>query len=285
MQLADATAVVTGAAGGIGAAVAAALLDGGARVMASDLDAGRLHDTAEKLADEFPGRVAYRAADATSQSDIEAVIEASDAQFGSVDMWVANAGVFSGFGLAANDEAWAASWNVNVMAHVRAARALVPRWVAGDGGCFATTASAAGLLTQLGSPTYSATKHAALGFAEWLAATYGDRGVQVACLCPMGVDTAMIGSSETAAQDADAYVGRAAVTSAGDVLDPATVAGALVDAIESGTFLALPHAEVGRMYANKAADPDRWLSGMQRFRQSLEKQGLEKLGPEKQYPH
>src|SRR5699024_6283145 len=176
MQLADKTAVVTGAAGGIGAAVAAALLEGGARVMLTDLDDERLHDTAEKLEGRFPGRVAYQAADATSETDIATVIEASDTQFGSVDMWVANAGVFSGFGLEAGDDAWAASWNVNVMAHVRAARALVPRWLAGDGGCFATTASAAGLLTQLGSPTYSATKHAAVGFAEWLAATYGDRG-------------------------------------------------------------------------------------------------------------
>lgn len=273
MQLTDTTAVVTGAAGGIGAAVAAALLERGARVMATDLDAERLQDTAENLQRDFPSRVAYQAADATSQSDIDALIAATDNAFGSVDVWVANAGVFSGFGLDAADDAWAASWNVNVMAHVRAARAIVPRWLAGGGGCFATTASAAGLLTQLGSPTYSATKHAAVGFAEWLAATYGDRGVQVACLCPMGVDTAMIGSSETTPQDADARLGRAAVTTAGDVLDPATVAAALVDAIESETFLALPHEGVGRMYANKAADPDRWLSGMQRFRQSLQNQG------------
>lgn len=275
MQLTDTTAVVTGAAGGIGAAAAAALLERGARVMATDLDAERLQVTAGNLQRDFPGRVAYQAADATSQSDIDAVIAASDDAFGSVDVWVANAGVFSGFGLDAADDAWAASWNVNVMAHVRAARAMVPRWLAGGGGCFATTASAAGLLTQLGSPTYSATKHAAVGFAEWLAATYGDRGVQVACLCPMGVDTAMIGSPETTPQDADARLGRAAVTTAGDVLDPATVAAALVDAIESETFLALPHEGVGRMYANKAADPDRWLSGMQRFRQSLQNQGSE----------
>src|SRR5699024_3727399 len=153
-----------------------------ARVMLTDLDRDRLAVTAQQLAERFPGRVAQHAADATVQSQIEAVIDSAETAFGSVDAWVANAGVFAGFGLDADDDAWEASWNVNVMAHVRAARAMVPRWLAGAGGCFATTASAAGLLTQLGSPTYSATKHAAVGFAEWLAASYGDRGVQVSCL-------------------------------------------------------------------------------------------------------
>src|SRR5699024_5571612 len=171
MQLTDTTAVVTGAAGGIGASAAAALLERGARVMATDLDAERLQVTAGNLQRDFPGRVAYQAADATSQSDIDAVIAASDDAFGSVDVWVANAGVFSGFGLDAADDAWAASWNVNVMAHVRAARAMVPRWLAGGGGWVATTASAAGVLTELGSPTHSATQHRAGGLAERPGAT------------------------------------------------------------------------------------------------------------------
>src|SRR5699024_7484987 len=160
----------------IGAAVPAALLPRGARVMATDRDAARLRATADNRQRDSPGRVAHPAADAPSPSDIHAAIPASANAFGAVAGWVATAGAVSGRGLDAAGGAWAASWNVNVMAHVRAARAMVPRWLAGGGGCFATTASAAGLLTQLGSPTYSATKHAAVGFAEWLAATYGDRG-------------------------------------------------------------------------------------------------------------
>ena len=124
-------------------------------------------------------------------------------------------------------------------------------------------------MTQLGSPTYSATKHAAVGFAEWLAATYGDRGVQVACLCPMGVRTAMLEEGETS-DDPDATLGMRAVTTAGEALEPADVADVLLDAVEAGRFLALPHPEVGEMLARKAADHDRWIAGMQRFRTSLE---------------
>ena len=136
-------------------------------------------------------------------------------------------------------------------------------------GCFVSTASAAGLLTQLGSPTYSATKHAAVGFAEWLAATYGDRGVQVCCLCPMGVRTDMLARG----RDQRRRIGRLAmksVVSAGATLTPLEVADVLLEAIEAGTFFALPHPEVGTMYARKAADTDHWITGMQRFRSSLE---------------
>ena len=124
------------------------------------------------------------------------------------------------------------------------------------GGCFLSVASAAGLLTQLGSPTYSVTKHAAVGFAEWLAATYGDRGVQVTCACPMGVRTAMLEEGETSA-DADARLGMRAVVSAGNALDAAEVAAVSLDAVESGAFQALPHPEVATMWAQKASDVDR----------------------------
>ena len=147
----------------------------------------------------------------------------------------------------------------------------VPGWVEQGRGCFVSTASAAGLLTQLGSPTYSVTKHAAVGFAEWLAATYGDRGVQVCCLCPMGVRTDMLIGGETST-DEDAQLGLKSVTSAGRMLEPLDVADALLAAIAAGSFLALPHPEVGTMYTNKAADQDHWISGMQRFRGSLQEQ-------------
>lgn len=262
----DTSAIVTGAAGGIGEAIATRLLEQGASVVLGDLDAGRLEATALRLVEEHLGRVTYVVGDASDAAHVDALISAAA---GPVDLFVANAGVFKGFGLEASDDEWALSWDVNVMGHVRAARALVPQWLELGRGCFASTASAAGLLTQLGSPTYSVTKHAAVGFAEWLAATYGDRGVQVCCLCPMGVRTDMLLEGESAV-DGDARLGMRSVTGAGETLDPLAVADALLTAIAAGSFFALPHPEVGTMYAHKAADPDRWITGMQHFRTSLE---------------
>ncbi|MFT4188810.1 MAG: SDR family oxidoreductase [Aeromicrobium sp.] len=267
-----ATAVVTGAAGGIGAAFAQALLDRGATVVLGDLDAARLDQTRQTLAAEFgEDRVAVWAGDVSGDEGVAALLAAAPAP---VDLFVANAGIFRGFGLDATDAEWAASWQVNVMSQVAAARALVPRWTeeaaaGGADGVFVSVASAAGLLTQLGSPTYSATKHAALGFAEWLAATYGDQGVQVCCACPMGVRTAMLEEGETSV-DPNARLGMRAVVSAGEPIEAAEVARVALDAVEEGRFLALPHPEVDRMQQQKAVDRDRWLGGMQRFRKSLE---------------
>ena len=259
------SAVVTGAAAGIGEAIAQRLLEGGASVVLGDLDAARLEATAARLDADHPGRVAHVAGDASDSAHVQALIAAA----GEVDLFVANAGVFKGFGLEATDAEWQLSWDVNVMGHVAAARALVPGWVARGRGCFVSTASAAGLLAQLGSPTYSVTKHATVGFAEWLAATYGDLGVQVCCLCPMGVRTDMLVAGESSVEG-DAKLGLNAVTSAGETLEPLAVADVLLTAIEAGTFFALPHPEVGTMYARKAADTDHWITGMQRFRTSLE---------------
>ena len=260
-------AIVTGAASGIGEAVARRLLERGASVVLGDLDASRLAETAATLDGEHPGRVAHVAGDAADAGHIAALVAAAP---GDVDLYVANAGVFRGFGLDAAEADWALGWDVNVMGQVRAAQALVPGWIERGRGCFVSTASAAGLLTQLGSPTYSVTKHAAVGFAEWLAATYGDRGVQVCCLCPMGVRTDMLAEGRTS----DDELGRLAmrsVVSAGATLGPLDVADTLLEAIEAGTFFALPHPEVGTMYARKAADADQWISGMQRFRSTLER--------------
>ncbi len=266
INLANATAVVTGAASGIGEGIAQRLLEQGASVVLGDLDTYRLETTAARLASEHIGRVTYVAGDAADRGHIDALIEAAAEP---IDLFVANAGVFGGFGLDAPESDWALGWDVNVMSQVRAAQVLVPGWVERGSGCFVSTASAAGLLTQLGSPTYSVTKHAAVGFAEWLAATYGDQGVQVCCLCPMGVRTDMLVEGETSADP----VGRLAmksVVSAGATLTPLEVADGLLEALAAGTFFALPHPEVGTMYARKAADQDHWISGMQRFRASLE---------------
>ena len=197
MRVEGATAVVTGAAGGIGLAVARALLErGAASVVLADLDGDRLADAASALGEEFGERVLHRAADVTAQIGVDAVLQTSPAP---VDLYVANAGVFQGFGLDASPQDWAASWEVNVMAHVAAARALVPQWLErgatdGPAGCFVSVASAAGLLTQLGSPTYSVTKHAAVGFAENLAISHRDEGIRVSILCPQGVATPMLDS-------------------------------------------------------------------------------------------
>lgn len=268
MKIDGITAAVTGAAGGIGAALAARLLERGAgHVVLTDLDTERLTATGEELAGTHgTDRVAWVVANAATDDGIAQIVGASPN--GLPDLYVANAGIFRGFGLDTSDTDWEAILDVNVMAHVRAARLLVPRWLEAGTGCFAVTASAAGLLTQLGSPTYATSKHAAVGFAEWLAATYGDRGIQVAALCPMGVRTPMTEGSDQA--EGDAAVAHGSVATAGDMMDAGDVAGVLLDAIEVGRFLALPHPQVGDMYAHKAADPDRWLAGMQRYRRSLE---------------
>lgn len=272
MRIEGASAVVTGAAGGIGAAFARRLLEHGADVVLADRDADRLAATADELASEFGERVRHVAGDVTTDTGVAAVLAAAARP---IDLYVANAGVFAGFGLEASLEDWSASWDVNVLAHVAAARALVPGWLDAaspeqPGGCFVSVASAAGLLTQLGSPTYSATKHAAVGFAEWLAATYGDRGVQVCCVCPMGVQTSMLEAGRTS-EDAEATLGMRAVTTAGAAIAPVDVADVALEAVSAGRFLALPHPEVATMHSRKAADHDGWLAGMQRFRSSLER--------------
>lgn len=266
-------AVVTGAGGGIGAAFARRLLEvGAASVVLADIDDDLLDAAADPLAEEFgEDRVLRRAVDATSELGVDALLQTSPTP---VDLFVANAGVFRGFGLEASPDDWQLSWDVNVVAHVVAARTLVPAWVAdahegGRGGIFVSVASAAGLLTQLGSPTYSATKHAALGFAEWLAATYGDQGVQVCAVCPMGVRTAMLEEGETS-EVPDARLGMRSVVSAGEPVEASAVADSALEALAEGRFLALPHPEVDRMQQQKAADRDRWIAGMQRFRTSLE---------------
>lgn len=257
--------IVTGAAGGIGLALVEAMLERGHRVIAADLDGERLGEVGIRLGiDTWVGDVA-------AEVGIADLLGYADEKLGGIDSYFANAGVFRGAGLAASESDWAVSLEVNVMAHIRAARALVPRWSVESPGVFAVTASAAALLTQLGSPTYTVSKHAALGFAEWLAATYGDRGVQVAALCPMGVATPMAEQGRLT-EDEDERLGHQSVLASGEVLEPKYVAEVLLRAIDEKRFLALPHEAVGTMHARKATDPDRWIAGMQTFRASLESQ-------------
>lgn len=268
MQVEGRGAVVTGAAGGIGAALALALLERGAAVTVTDLDEDRLEDTRRQLADAHPGRVSARAADATDEASLARVLGAAREAHGPVDLFFANAGVPGGADLRADDAQWQLALDVNVLAHVRAARLLVPEWLERGEGYFVSTASAAGLLTQLGSATYSVSKHAAVSFAEWLSVTYGRRGVRVSCVCPMGVETAMLDSGRRSPDEVERTMARA-VTEAGGVLTPAEVADEVLAGVEAERFLVLPHPEVQEMYRRKADDPDRWIAGMQRYAESL----------------
>lgn len=267
MEIQDTVAVVTGAGGGIGSAIAHAVARAGARVVVTDLDAAAVAATAASITASGGTAVAV-AGDAAADAHIDEAIAVAGDRFGPVDMYFANAGIGGRAGLGATDADWDAAIDVNLMAHVRAARRLVPEWTARGGGYFVSTASAAGLLTQLGSATYSVTKHAAVGFAEWLAATYGDAGVRVSCLCPMGVDTKLLRPVE-GTDDPDERLMQRAVETAGAVLTTDEVAELVLAAVADERFLILPHPEVLEMYRRKGADYDRWLRGMRRLRTSL----------------
>lgn len=279
MDVTGQVAAVTGGAGGIGRAIARRLVENGARVLVSDLDADRVDQVVAELEVLAPGRIAGHVGNCADETDLAGLLAEADRRFGPVDLFVANAGIGPVSGIDAPDAEWTAALEVNVLAHVRAARLLLPGWLERGRGHFVVTASAAGLLTQIGSPTYTVTKHAAVGFAEWLSVTYGDRGIGVSCLCPMGVDTAMLrgdtDSGGTEPGDAEAGAAEsqrralAAVTGAGRVLDPLDVADTLLAALRDERFLVLPHPEVGEFYRRKGADHDRWLAGMRRYQQSL----------------
>jgi NAD(P)-dependent dehydrogenase (short-subunit alcohol dehydrogenase family) len=249
-----ARAVVTGGGGGIGRAIARRLAADGARVVVNDLDAEAAHAVAAEIGGfAAPGNVG-------TERGVDELIEAATGFLGEVDVYCSNAGTAAGAGPETADDLWQRAWEVNSMAHVRAARALLPGWLARGTGTFVVTASAAGLLTMLGGAPYSVTKHAAVGFAEWLAATYAHRGLTVHCVCPQGVRTQML-----------ANTGRAGnVVLAEGAIEPERVADALAAAMAEGRFLVLPHPEVHDYYVNRATDTDRWLRGMSRLQQRIE---------------
>lgn len=249
MDLNGIGAVVTGAGNGIGAALARRLASAGARVVVNDLDANAASAVAAEI-----GGVAVPG-DAASEAGVTSLIAEAAAHLGGIDLYVANAGVGVGGGPDAPESDWDLAWQVNVMAHVRAARELLPGWLERGRGHFISTVSAAGLLTMLGSAPYSVTKHAALSFGEWMSATYGDRGITVQCVCPLGVRTDLL--EESGPQ------GKAIL--AGDAITPEEVADAVLEGMADGRFLILPHPQVADYYAGRAADPDRWLAGMRRL--------------------
>ncbi|MCU1353404.1 MAG: Oxidoreductase, short chain dehydrogenase/reductase family [Acidimicrobiales bacterium] len=254
MELKDRVVIVTGAARGIGFALAERFVQEGAKaVTVVDLDGAQTQAAADRLGPTAVGL----AADVSVEGDIEQVVARTIEAFGPIDLFVSNAGIGTGAGIEASDEAWQQIWSVNVMAHVYAARAVLPSMLERGEGYLLSTASAAGLLVQVGDAAYTATKHAAVGFAEWLAVTYGDRGIKVSCLCPQGVRTDMLMGGEGSAA--------AGTVIAQGVIEPEDVADAVVKGLADERFLILPHPEVATYLERKVADPDRWLAGMRRL--------------------
>lgn len=257
MELNSKVVVVTGGGSGIGAAMARrfAQEEPNALVIA-DIDL----DAAESVAEEVGGVAVL-----TDVSDPEAnreLIEGTEDQFGPIDLFCANAGIGMIGDEQSDGEIWDRMWSINVMSHVHAARHLIPSWVARGQGYLLVTASAAGLLTNLKAAQYSVTKHAAVAFAEWLAITYGDRGVKVSALCPQFVNTPLLTDSETFL-----------ALGGNHTLEPEEVADTVVAGLAEEKFLILPHPEVEKYFQNKANDYDRWLGGMRKLQRTVFPEG------------
>jgi NAD(P)-dependent dehydrogenase (short-subunit alcohol dehydrogenase family) len=254
VDLSGRVAVVTGGAGGIGAALARRFAaEGAAGVVVADLDGPAATAVAAGI-----GAIAVGVGvDVTDEEQVRGLVAGAEQRFGRIDLFCANAGVTAGAGIEASDADWQRAWAVNVLAHVYAARAVLPGMLARGEGYLLHTCSAAGLLTAVGDAPYTVTKHAALGLAEWLAVTYRDRGIRVSALCPQGVRTPML----TDGLDAG-HIGAVVTAASGAVLSPDEVAQAVVEGLAAERFLILPHPEVATFARRKTEDPDAWLSAM-----------------------
>jgi NAD(P)-dependent dehydrogenase (short-subunit alcohol dehydrogenase family) len=254
MEISGKVIVVTGAASGIGRGLARRFAaDGAAAVVAVDFDGDGATAVAGELAAAGATSLALRA-DVAREADVVAAIDRTESTFGPIDLFCSNAGILVIGGEQVSDDDWRRIFDVNVMAHIYAARHLVPRMIARGGGHLLNTCSAAGLLTQIGSAPYSVTKHAALGFAEWLAITYGDQGLTVSALCPQAVESKMTAGVEGGG-----------VAGVDGMLSPEDVARAVVEGLAEEAFLILPHPEVAEYFRRKADDYERWLRGMRRL--------------------
>ncbi len=252
MKLNDKVVIVTGGASGIGKGLAKRFIDEGAKVVVADISADELNQVAEEI-----GATACLC-DVTKESDIQNLIETTEQQIGPVDLYCGNAGILFRGGVECANENWDKIWQVNVMAHVYATRHLLPKMIERGSGYFLITASAAGLLSQVGSATYSVTKHAAVALAEWLAITHGVDGIKVSALCPQAVESKMTAS-----------VKDGGVAGQDGMIKPEDVADVVVEAIEEERFMVLPHPEVKKYFQNKANDYERWIKGMQRLQEQF----------------
>jgi NAD(P)-dependent dehydrogenase (short-subunit alcohol dehydrogenase family) len=251
MQIRDQHVVITGGASGIGRAMAERFARKGARgIVVADLDA----EGAQRVAKEVGG--VGVGCDVASQDAVEELVATAADAFGAIDLFCSNAGIGIAGGAEVDTESWQRIWDINVMAHVHAARAVLPGMLERGRGYLLNTASAAGLLTQLGSAPYAVTKHAAVAFAEWLAITHAEQGLKVSVLCPQAVRTAMTAGSNDGG-----------VAGVDGMIEPEEVAEAVVRGLETESFLILPHPEVLTYMQRKAGDYERWLGGMQRLQQ------------------
>ena len=255
MNLKDKTIIVTGGARGIGAAVANRFAAEGAKVVVADLN----KTMAQATAAEFDGL--GLACDVTKEADIQLLVDATEAHFGPVDMFFSNAGVCLGeptHSASASNDTWSLCWNVHVMAHVYAARAVLPGMIKRGKGYLLQMASAAGLLSQIGNAAYCATKHAAIGFAESVAITHGNDGIKVSVICPQYVATAMLG-----------YADKGAASDLPGVITPENLAETVLEGVESETFLILPHPDVAKFIQFKSGNYDKWLGAMRKLRSEI----------------
>lgn len=253
MNISNKVVIVTGGASGIGKALCERFAKEGARaVVVADLD-----ETGAQAVAVTIGGLGFRV-NVASEAEMQQLVQTATDRFGQVDVFCSNAGIIARADEDTSNAEWQRHWDVNLMAHVYAARAVLPQMIARGEGYLVQTASAAGLLSQVNAAPYSVTKHAAVGFAEWLSIAHGDKGIRVSCLCPQGVLTPML-LGKDGKQRAHSFLGADAVT-------PEAVAIAVLDAMREERFLVLPHPEVLTFLQRKTADYDRWLRGMRRLR-------------------
>lgn len=260
MELSNKVVIVTGGASGIGEALALRFHEENAKhVVVVDRDEAGAKAVAARIGGTGLG------VDVSDEEAIRELVDSTEREQGPIDLFVSNAGYVTVGGLEAPNEDLQRMWEVHVLAHLYAARAVVPRMIEQGGGYLLNTASAAGLLTQLGSLAYSVTKHAAVSLAEWIAITYGSKGIKVSVLCPQAVQTGILQNSP----DVDKITGGPAVAGADGTLQSSDVADVVMQALAEERFHVLPHPEVAEYTNRKASDVDRWLEGMRRFQDRM----------------
>jgi NAD(P)-dependent dehydrogenase (short-subunit alcohol dehydrogenase family) len=269
MELSGRVAVITGAGSGIGRAMARAFAArGAAGVVVADLNGAAGAETASMIT-AAGGAALNVPTDVSNEAQVVALVSAAEEAYGPIDLFCSNAGILTLGGVNVPDADWERTWSINVMAHVYAARAVLPGMVARGEGYLVHTASAAGLLAQPGAAPYSVTKHAVVALAEWLSITYGDKGIRVSCLCPQAVRTNLAGPGVIGGEPGR-HAAAAGAASRDGVLEPEDVADVVVAAIEAEQFLILPHPEVAAYEQRRAEDRDRWLRGMRRMQAALD---------------